>query len=169
MSPSFSVQNWCKLWLWRKRVKKGSCSCQSILPIISRANAIAAVGNGLQLNTTPHHPSIFLLLGNERKLVLQTFVILDWLVAGLVLGPVDMRCIYQAPNSTESLHTVLLHTSISTVLKCFNPSAQGQKRQGHRVHSPWTPLEDFGPSSWPTDLKSKQALSQQLLHQTQGE
>lgn len=48
-------------------MKKGSCSCQSILPIISRANAIAAVGNGLQLNTTPHHPSIFLLPGNERK------------------------------------------------------------------------------------------------------
>lgn len=48
-------------------MKKGSCSCQNNLPIASRVNAITAVGNGLQLNVTPHHPYTFLLLGNERK------------------------------------------------------------------------------------------------------
>jgi len=42
------------IWLWRKRVKKGSYSCQNNLLIVSKANAVAAVVNILQLYTMPH-------------------------------------------------------------------------------------------------------------------
>lgn len=107
----------------------------------------------------------------KEKLVLQTFVILDWLVAGLVFGPVDTRCVYQAPNSTESLRTVLLHTSISTVLTSALKDPQHRARKGkgtgctHIGHL----LKTLVPAPDPQTLKAKQALSQQLLHQTQGE
>lgn len=53
------VGNWMQtvvIQLWRKRVKKGSYSCQNNLLVASEANATAAAGNVLQLNITPHHP-----------------------------------------------------------------------------------------------------------------
>lgn len=91
----------------------------------------------------------------EEKLVLQSFVTLDGLAAGLVLGPVDVKCFDQA--TAQSVHTVLLYTSISTLLKSVlkdqGQKAQGQRRQGHSIHSQQRPLEVSGPSTWPTDLK----------------
>lgn len=135
------------LWLWKKRIKKDSCSCQK--------NYLQSkfYCSELQLNAALHHPCTFLPLGKEWRVGLAEFHHPGLTHSRLSPWPSWMSVAFVQPSTAQRPCTQCYHMLVFPEL--LSAWRDPQRRQEHGVHSHQRPLEDSSPRSWHTELKAK--------------